>query len=1140
MYEQRHLEQLVQQEAIAIQTAVNHELTNLILPLQRLSKRWQTNGGMSRKVWQIDVTAYLQDYQGYQAIEWVDASNRVRWILPIAGNQAFQKLDLSREPLHQTALQTARSLRRPVSTRAFSLAQGGTGFLVAIPLFVGDRFDGFIVGVFQFQSLFESILPVLPGYQVRIYDGTELIYQQGTSALLPPQRTVMLTLYGVKWQIDVFPSSILLAEARSPLPTVVLVGGLTSVWLLVLVIYLAQGNYRRIRQSQQANHQLQQEIHYRQQIETALQASQSRFAGILDIANDAIISVDSNQQITLFNQGAEQIFGYTAEEVLGQSLNLLLPERFAQAHQQHMRDFAQTTCPSRRMAERNQIFGRRKDGTEFPAEATISRLSLNGEVIFTTFLRDISVRQQAEQALQQSEARFQAFMNHSPMAAWITDREGIIVYANQTYLQSFRLPTDNIIGKSLFDVYPSALAQSYLNNIQTVADTQQMLEAIEEAPRSDGSLGKFLVYKFPLSDAFEQPFVGGMAIDLTDRQQAEAELREMTAVLENVVTGISRLDGQGQYLYVNKAYASITGYHPEEMVGMPWQQTVCPNDVERMITAYQQMVQEGRVEVEATGIRKDGAIFHKHLVMIAIYDEQEQLLGHYCFMKDISDRKRIEVELRQAKEAAEAANLAKSLFLANMSHELRTPLNVILGFAQVMAHDPALTPSQQEDLQTIHRSGDHLLSLINEILDLSKIEAGHCVIEETGFDLLALLQALRRMLADWVNSKGLQLHFEIDPEVPQFILADAQKLRQILLNLLGNAIKFTQQGSITLRVHCDRRPLQPDPARVAVPRLRFPLTFQVIDTGIGIGPADCDRIFDAFAQAHAGKRVTNGTGLGLTISRKLLELMDGEITVNSGVGQGSTFTFTIPVCQTSHVSVEPALSDRRVLGLAPGQPDYRILVVDDQPENRLLIVKLLTQIGLQVRAATNGQEAVHAWQEWQPDLTWMDIYMPVLDGYEATRQIRAIEKKQTSIIIALTAQASQSDRALALAAGCNDYISKPFQSKTLFLKMTEYLGLQYVYAEPGMLTQQVLDRSTSPLPKNQFNWCDPTLLVALPPELLTSLENAAVRGDDRAMHELIAQLPPTLATLATQLKEFAANYQFEQIIQLLQHRSNTE
>lgn len=371
------------------------------------------------------------------------------------------------------------------------------------------------------------------------------------------------------------------------------------------------------------------------------------------------------------------------------------------------------------------------------------------------------------------------------------------------------------------------------------------------------------------------------------------------------------------------------------------------------------------------------------------------------------------------------------------------------------------------------------------------------------------------------NSQHLKLIFDIASEVPQFIIADAPKLRQILLNLLINAIKFTNKGSVTLQVAIQQREEE-----------SLHLKFQVIDTGVGIAAEELETIFDAFVQAQAGRKSTNGTGLGLTISRKLLQLMGGEISVQSIPGEGSTFTFIIPVTQTNRVNVEPESNDLPVIGLVPNQIQRRILVVDDQKENRLLLVKLLVELGFAVREASNGKEAVEIWQQWQPDLTWMDIRMPILDGYEATKQIRSMENEPNSIIIALTAQASQSDRSLALAAGCNDYISKPFREETLFGKMREYLGLEYIYAEPKVTASQQTD-SLALENQDFLDGCDLTILKSFSSDWFSQLENAAVCGDDVAIAELLNQLPPNLSKFTTYLNKLADNYQFEEIIQII-------
>ncbi|MBK1987248.1 response regulator [Sphaerospermopsis aphanizomenoides BCCUSP55] len=503
----------------------------------------------------------------------------------------------------------------------------------------------------------------------------------------------------------------------------------------------------------------------------------------------------------------------------------------------------------------------------------------------------------------------------------------------------------------------------------------------------------------------------------------------------------------------------------------------------------------------------------------------KEILG---YSTNITDHKQAEIELQKAKETAEAANQAKSIFLANMSHELRTPLNIILGFTQILQRDLFLNHEQKENLQIIHRSGNHLLNLINEILDLSRIEAGNMALNETSFDLMAFLNSLQEMFRPRADSKNLQLHFHIAANLPEYITSDVNKLRQVLINLLSNAIKFTEQGSVTLcaeirdvkTANNDENPLI--------------LHFEVADTGIGIATEELNTIFDAFVQSqHSHSSSQSGItpekiGLGLSISHKFVQLMNGNISVTSQINQGSIFYLDIPVRLATAETVTPNSSKRRVMGLAPGHPSYRILVVDDQPENRQLLIRMLAQLDLEVREAKNGEEAIKQWQEWQPDLIWMDIRMPGIDGYEATIQIRSLPGGHIPIIIALTAQANNSNRILALNAGCNDYVIKPFQEQELFAKMELYLDLQYIYADD--LHSQSL---VSNIENEQSITLTPENLFVMSSNWLSELFQATLCCDEEEVLELIAQIPETEAILSAGLKSLVRNYQFQTILQLI-------
>jgi len=473
-------------------------------------------------------------------------------------------------------------------------------------------------------------------------------------------------------------------------------------------------------------------------------------------------------------------------------------------------------------------------------------------------------------------------------------------------------------------------------------------------------------------------------------------------------------------------------------------------------------------------------------------------------------QRRREIEL--AKQEAEIANRSKSEFLANISHELRTPLNAIIGFSQLMNRDPEINPKQQETINIINRSGEHLLEMINEVLEMSKIESGKTEVYLSDFDLKVMLSTLEGMLGIKAKNKHLQLIIECAADVPNYICTDQSKLRQVLINLIGNGIKFTQVGKVILRVN----QLKTTEASECI------LNFEVEDTGAGIAMGEISQIFKAFIQSELGRKSKQGTGLGLPISKRFVELMGGELNVVSEVGKGSTFSFSIRSTLTQNSQIDHT-SARIVKYLAPNQPKYRILAVDDVWQSRLLIVKLLSQIGFEVREATNGKQALELSQKWQPDLILMDMRMPIMDGYESTRRIRAMEINCK--IIALTASAFASKQEETIEAGCNDYLRKPFKENDLFAKLQEYLAVKYIY-------QEDTEHNTDDLSKIQSIKLTSESLKIMPDSWSQKLKQAAEELNENQLNKLIQEIPEEYSDVANALSNLANNFLFEQILDI--------
>jgi len=482
---------------------------------------------------------------------------------------------------------------------------------------------------------------------------------------------------------------------------------------------------------------------------------------------------------------------------------------------------------------------------------------------------------------------------------------------------------------------------------------------------------------------------------------------------------------------------------------------------------------------------------------------------------DVDKLKKLQQKLSETKDKAEVANRAKSIFLANMSHELRTPLNAVLGYSQLMKNDRHLTTQHQEYLEIINRSGEHLLSLINDVLDMSKIDAGHNVVEHKWFNFREMVKEIKDLMQMKAMQKQLAFHCTVDDGAPYYALGDPVKTRQILINLLGNAIKFTYHGFVSLKIDVE-----------SCGTHKHRVCFKVSDSGIGIDVSDLERIFKPFEQI-GGDITQNGTGLGLSISKQFVELMGGELTVSSQKGEGSVFGFSLELDSAEELvsGTDRKDSKSNILGLKSGIVSPKVLVVEDQVNNQKLIMTLLSNAGFTVKLAKDGEEAVALHQSWKPDFIWMDRRMPNKDGLQATKEIRRASVNSNVKIVALTASVFNDEIEEMLQIGMDDFVRKPFLPQDLFNMMKKHLDIEYDYQDETPENDEVITETVQS--QKEF-------LADLSQEQIEQIIDAAEQGEQQELFELFGKLISDNNS-RSQLIELADSYQFDELYELFQN-----
>jgi two-component system sensor histidine kinase/response regulator len=628
-------------------------------------------------------------------------------------------------------------------------------------------------------------------------------------------------------------------------------------------------------------------------------------------------------------------------------------------------------------------------------------------------------------------------------------------------------------------------------------------------------------------------------MDATERCQIEEELRTsrevFKLVFDNAPDGIFLYDIRGNLIEGNRMAEAISGYAKSELVGLNLLTAgLLPFDQVAKAASLMSRNAIGKPTGpdELVLRRKDGSLVTVELSTYPVkFKGRKIALG---IARDITVRKLAEEEvtksrenletvvrertreLENAKQAADEASRAKSTFLAHMSHEIRTPINAIMGFSQLMQRDDTLAPQQRQHLDIINRSGEHLLALITDILEMSKIEAGRTTLNPTTFSLLSLFEDLELMFRMRTDGKKLTFALEGLDRIPRYVEGDEGKLRQILINLLGNSVKFTAAGGIVLRIRTGRE----DSGGIR-------LDAEVEDTGPGIPEEEQKHLFKPFQQARSGRLMRSGTGLGLAICKEFVNLMGGDITLTSQEGKGSLFKFHVLLGEGDVGFAEKGVGSQRVKCLRPGQSPRRILIADDEELNGAFLSKLLGDIGFETKRVTNGKEAIDVFLSWRPHLILMDLRMPEMDGCEAAHRIRASEGGRDVKIVSVSASAFEEDRREALAAGADDFLTKPFREDVLFEKIERLLAVEFEFSE------KTPSGKDTDLPAGGARALIPAALAALPEGFRRGLRDAVVKADYDLMIGLVNEIDGRNAPAARELRGLVERYEYNTLLDLL-------
>ncbi len=1055
---------------------------------------------------------------------------------------------------------------------------------------------GFVYGSFRVKDLMHGILGNFPSsIDFEIYDGTEIredseLYDDsdkdeiGGDALF--EHTELIQILGHTWTLHFTSLPEFEQNVYYQTPLLVLGGGILTSFLL----FGLTGSWSVARQS---NRQLHQEIYERQVVADKLRQREQLLRLVIDNIPQLIFWKDRHSVYLGCNQETARLGGYASPtEMIGKTDFEMVWRNEAAGYQAKDKEIMDS---GQAMYKFEEIITQ-ADGSQLWVQTSkIPLYDLNNQVIgILGSSDDITERRRAEVLLQEYNQRLVQEVAEKTKALRLSEERFSLAMLGATDgLWDWDLLTNEIYYSPRWKEMLGFEEHEVANRLESII---QRLHP-DDLPVRHAALTNYMDKKIPVYEVTfrmqhkqghyvwilsrakgvwqEDQLIRlvGTYVDISEQKHIEQILQQQEQFLRLIIDNIPQLifwkDIHGKYLGCNKSFANLVNLSKyTDIVGKIDEQLFPHELAKKFIQADRRVIQSGLAALNIIEKLQDAngdKIIWLETNKILLHDTHGNIVGVLGTSEDITERKQSETLLNeynqrleedvaaqteelsatneellsqadelfhknqlleqarevaeQAKLQADIANQAKSSFLANMSHELRTPLNGILGYAQILLRDKTINQEQRDGLKVINRSGEYLLTLINDVLDLAKIEASRIELYPTDFHFGEFLESIAQLFQMRAQQKDIAFNYEPLSILPEGVYADEKRLRQVLINLLGNAVKFTQQGGVTLKVGYD----EDDNLR-----------FQVEDTGVGIAQAEIDRIFEPFQQVGDQRYRAEGTGLGLSITKKLVEMMGGQLHVRSEFGKGSTFWMTLSLPETrnlvkSHNEELPVIIGYTYLqdGIEISQ-GLKVLVVDDKWENRSIIIKLLEPLGFILYEAKDGEEGLHQAIEIQPDLIFTDLVMPVLDGFELTRQLRKLPQFQTVPIIAASASVFDYHQQESFAAGCNAFIAKPIRIDALLDLMQQHLvGLNWMIDSD---TAEVLPVSESAAPMSMRNG------ATLSPAQAKKLYDLGMMGDIEGVFAEIDHLQqlPEFNAFAKQLYQLANDFKLEQICQLMQ------